>query len=244
MKLLRTACFVAVSFALLRSVSAQGFVNLNFESANIPNGTSLGSSIPISEGMPGWSASFVSSSGSSNQATQVTYDGISLGGDVISIVDTNVGFGFNPIQRKYSAFLFGGGGTDDQLYSAQISQTGLVPIGTQSIQLEAQLFQGPSFIVTLGGQTISMSLLPSFSGFTYGGNIPSSLAGQLATLTITEPPPSGVPPSMLELDNISFSSSTVVPEPGPLALSALGGLLFGVQCCRKGFLAVFSGINP
>src|SRR5580692_10554674 len=102
MKFLHTACFVAVSFALLRSVSGQGFVNLNFESANIPNGTTPGSSIPISEGMPGWSVSFVSSGGISNQTTQVTYDGISLGGDVVSIVDTNVGFGYNPIHGKYS----------------------------------------------------------------------------------------------------------------------------------------------
>ena len=198
---------------------SQGFMNLNFESANIPNGTSPGSNIPIGYGLPGWTAYFVSST-ATNQTTQVAYDGISTGGNVISVIDSNA-LGFSPIQGKYSAFLFGGG--NGPLYSSTISQTGLVPAATESI-----LFDGyesfASFIVTLGGQTINMTPLQTFSNYTlYGGNIPPSLAGEVETLSFTEPPATGTQPSLFELDNIQFSTSPV-PEPGTLALCALGGL--------------------
>jgi hypothetical protein len=225
MKLLRIACFVAVSLALLRSVSGQSFTNLNFESANIPNSTPPNSPIPISAGLPGWSGYFASST-ESNQATQVSYDGISGGGVVISVVDTNVGFSFfNPIQGNYSAYLFGGfgpGEENDTLYSAEISQTGLVPNGTKSLLIDAYV-SGASFIVTLGGQTIDMTPLQTFSNYTlYGGDI-SSFAGDVEALSFTEPPAADEQPSMFKLDNIVFSPGPV-PEPGVSGLSALGGL--------------------
>src|SRR5271165_4791216 len=85
----------AVFMAFMPAGVAQGFINLNFESASIPNSTAPGSAIPINNGLPGWTGYF-SIGPATNQAAQVTYDGISLGGAVISIVDTNVGFGFNP----------------------------------------------------------------------------------------------------------------------------------------------------
>jgi hypothetical protein len=232
MKSMKSGIIIALLLILKQHASAQGFVNLNFESANIPNGTSPGSLISISDGMPGWSAYFVSS-GATNQTTQVAYEGISLGGVAVSIVDTNVGFGFNPIQGKYSAFLFGGVGNDNQPYSAQVSQTGFVPSGTESIQFDALLSYGPAFIVALGGQTISMSPLQTFAGYTlYGGNIPTYLAGESATLSITEPPPSGTPPSILELDNIQFSTSSI-PEPRNLGVLALCSIFFTWLWQRK-----------
>jgi hypothetical protein len=148
------------------------------------------------------------------------------------IVDTNVGFGYNPIQGSYSAFLFGGIAGNGTLYAAQISQSGLVPNGTESLQLDAQSY-GLPFIVTLGGQTLNMSPLQAFSNYTlYGGNIPSSLAGQVVTLSITEPAPTGIPPSALELDNIVFSPSSV-PEPREFALTVLGTLLLGFRRWRN-----------
>jgi hypothetical protein len=225
--------FVVVLFLAGKQAGfSQNFVNLNFESADIPKGTSPGP-IPISEGLPGWSQYIISSS-ATEQLTQVEYDGISLAGAGISIADTNIGFGFGPIQGKYSVFLFGGLSLESRSNSAQISQTGLVPVGTESIQLDAELFAGPSFIVTLGGQTINMSPLQGFSGgdVLYGGNIPSSLAGEVATLSITEPPPSNNPPSILELDDIVFSSNPV-PEPGTLGLSVLGGLFLTWRRWKK-----------
>jgi hypothetical protein len=153
----------------------------------------------------------------------VWYDGISLGGALISVIDSNAP-AFKPLQGMYSAFLFGGGPAG--LTSATISQTGLVPAGTESLLFDAYV-SGASFIVTLGGQAINMTALQTFSNYSlYGGNIPTTLAGQTETLSFTEPPPIGVPPSFFELDNIQFSNS-FVPEPSTLSLFVLGAVLLG-----------------
>src|SRR5208282_3134001 len=166
--------------AMKQNAEAQGFMNLNFESANIPNSTSPNSPIPITAGLPNWSGYFISST-ATNQVTQVTYDGISLGGNAISVIDSNAP-SFEPLQGRYSAFLFGGG--SDPFYSATISQTGMVPSGTESLLIDAYL-SGASFVVTLGGQTINMVPLQTFSNYTlYGGDI-SSFAGELETLSFT-----------------------------------------------------------
>jgi hypothetical protein len=219
--------FTAALLSLAEAAYAQAFTNLNFESANIPASTQP-SFIPISQGLPGWNAYFISSA-ATNQAPQAVYDGIPLSGNAISIVDANVGFGFNPIQGSYSAFLCGGVG-DAGLSAAQISQSGLVPGSTKSIQFEAQTYGYP-FIVTLGDQLIDLSPLQVFPNYTlYGGNIPSSLAGHVATLSITEQAPQFPLATRLELDNIVFSPSSI-PEPGTLALAALGALFLGI--CRR-----------
>ena len=227
--------FTAALLSLAEAGFAQGFVNLNFESANIPMSTETGWPIPFSEGLPGWTGYFISST-ATNQALQAVYDGIPLSGNTIAIVDANdanVGFGFPPIQGNYSVFLCGGYGNGGSVYAAQISQSGLVPSGTKSIQFEAMTNYSLPFSVTLGGQAIDMSPLGVFSNYTlYGGNIASSLAGQIETLSITESaPPYGSPgASYFGLDNISFSTQSI-PEPSSFALAALGALFLGF--CRR-----------
>jgi hypothetical protein len=204
------------------SVQAQGFVNLDFESAN-PSGYSPNSdNVPIGSALPGWSGFY-----GNNQINQVWYDAISTGGQMISVVDTNIGFSFFfPIQGKYSVYLFGG----DSL-SSTISQTALVPVGTTTLLFDAYN-SGTPFIVTLGGQTVSMTPLQTFSNYTlYGADI-SSFAGQVATLSFTEPIAANTPPSVLKLDNIQFST-TAVPEPSVFALTALGSLLLGFRRWRN-----------
>jgi hypothetical protein len=223
------------SFAILTSIPlllacqsgfSQGFVNLNFESANVSGYAPDSSDVPITSALPGWSANLINS-GSTSPVTQVWYDGISLGGALISVIDTNAP-SFSPIQGRYSAFLFGGLGPDGQLHSAQIRQTGVVPVGTQSLLLDAYV-SGASFTVTLGGQIINMIPLQTFANYTlYGGSIPSGVAGQSEMLGFTEPPSAGTQPSMFELDNIQFSSSPI-PEPSEFALVALGTLLFTLR---------------
>ena len=215
--------------SLKQNVGAQGFANLNFESANV-SGYSPNSDVPTASALPGWSASFLNSSGT-DVLTQVSYDRISLGGATISIIDSNAPV-FGPLQGKYSAFLFGGPLGPTALVSAQISQTGMVPVGTESLLFDAQV-SGAPFTVTLGGQTIAMALLqPSSNDTLYGGNIPSELAGQIEALTFTEPPAMGVQPSMFELDNIQFSASSV-PEPSALGLTLLCGMLFAWRHYNK-----------
>jgi len=213
----------AIALASVSLARAQGtFQNLDFEAADIPASTAVNSLIPISEALPDWSAYF----GSGPSVTEVNYDAISLGGPVISVIDANVAV-FRPLQGTYSAFLFGGGETGT-LTSASISQTGTVPTGTQSLQFDAYV-SGSPFVVTLGGQSIDMVPLETFAHYSlWGGNIPSSFAGQTETLTFTEPPATGVQPSTFELDDIVFSPTSVTPEPSPLALMAIGGLLFAL----------------
>lgn len=208
---------VSAFLASSQSVNSQGtFQNLNFESANLL-GYSPGDYVPISAALPGWNAYFTSGATTYPQV-QINYDGISTGGNLISLVDAKA---WTPIQGNYSAFLFGGEGL-----SASISQTGTLPVGTESIRMYAWSF-GPSPVVAINGQPISMSPLQTFANYTlYGGDI-SSYSGQV-TLSITEPAPAIGGPSELELDNISFSTTAVAPEPSPLALTAVGGILFAL----------------
>lgn len=209
---------------------SQSFVNLNFESAN-SSGYSPNNDIPVTNAFPGWSVSYSALGVGTNTAATVFYDSISLGGALISINDTNTGFGFLPIQGRYSAYLFGGPSDifspSNPTYST-ISQTGLVPNGTASLLMDVNA--GNGFIVSLGGQTISMTPIQTFSTYTlYGGDV-SSFAGQLEQLSITAPP-TGVPNGVL-VDNIQFSSTTV-PEPSEFVLGALGALLFSFRRWRN-----------
>src|SRR6266481_2359258 len=116
---------------------AQGnFQNLNFEAANIPGGTQPGAPVPFISALPGWGGSYSNLNGIV-QATQATYEGISLGGAAISIIDSNAAqYGFIPLQGRYSAFLFGGiSSSGDSTYST-IAQTGLVPNGSISLLMD------------------------------------------------------------------------------------------------------------
>jgi hypothetical protein len=221
MKIRRITLLGVISLALLQTCFSQNFVNLDFEDANV-SGYTPGSGVPIADAFPGWSASY--SSGSlTNMYSFVGYDLISLGGFAVSINDTN-SFNLGVIQGNYSAYLFGSGVGADAT-SVTISQTGLVPNGTESLTLDAELRLGSTqFIVTLGGQTINMVPLQTYSTYTlYGGDI-SSFAGHTATLSITEPPLPPVDrtePSLLIVDNICFSPSAV-PEPSYLPLVSIG----------------------
>jgi hypothetical protein len=209
-----------------------GFTNLNFESAHVSGYPVNAMGVPISAALPGWNASFSNATSGTLAASQVWYDGLSGGGSAISINDTNTGFGFVPLQGKYSAMLFGGGPSSNSFYSATISQTGIVPTGTESLQVQIGNY-GDAFIVSLSGETINMVPLATFAHYTlYGGDV-STFAGQLETLSFTAPPAAVTQPSFLEVDNILFSTSPV-PEPGTLALAAMGAVLLGMGRGRKG----------
>ena len=201
---------------------SQSFVNPDFEAANV-SGYSVLDAIPTTNAFPGWTA-FYFTGGVTGILSQVTYDGISLGSAAISVVDSNAPGGFGQLQGEYSAYLFGSFG-----YSVGVSQTGLVPAGTQSLQMNAYSFYG--FTVTLNGQILNMIPLATNSpnDIVYAADV-SAFAGQVATLSLIAPPLAN--PNGAEFDSIVFSPS-FVPEPDSLGLLALGGLFFGLSCWRK-----------
>jgi hypothetical protein len=230
MKRTLAICAALLLFVGVQSGFAQNFTNLNFESANIPNGTQIGSDLPFNNTLPGWSGSF-SNVEESYQATQVNYDGISLGGSQVSIIDSNdAQYGYGPLQGKYSVFLFAGGAEFGTPYptATSISQTGLVPSGTMSLLIDMD--ESGGITITLGGQTLNMQPIENFPTYSiYGADI-SSFAGQIEPLTIT-----ALPVGVLNgvfLDNIIFSTSPV-PEPGTGGLILCGAVLFGLKRGRK-----------
>ena len=201
---------------------AQGsFQNLDFESANIPAGTQPGTEVSANAAIPGWSAS-----------SPLFYDNIGSGGSLVTLTDSNY---ITPLQGKYSVVLVGGTDTGYN-YPSYISQTGLVPANAQSIQMDLSVLGYPTatFVVTLGGQTVSLSPLQTFPNYTvYGGNI-SAFAGQSETLTITQNPPVGeaAESGLLEVDDIQFSPN-VIPEPATCALMLCGATLLGLSRWKR-----------
>jgi hypothetical protein len=226
-------CFLVVPAVILASVTSgftQAFTNLNFESANIPAGTQVAGFIPATSGLPGWTTYATSPGSGSNSISQIFYDLVSTGGAGISVNDSNAPFSssYGPISGKYSAYLFSEN-DGNALYGVGISQRGLVPFGTESLQVQVGFASSP-FVITLGGQTIDMVPEHAFSNYTlYGGDI-SAFAGKIETLTFAETIPSdgAFSPGILSLDNIVFSTSPT-PEPGTCGLFLGGMVLLGAR---------------
>jgi hypothetical protein len=199
---------------------AQGtFQDLYFEQATI---VPLGSGYSAASAFPGWQAIY-----GTTPTSIVGLDAISIGAAEISLVNDNPSEGLVPLQGNFSAYLFSNPTT-----TTTLSQTGLVPGGTESIQMDVVEMNGGTFAVTLGGQSINMVPLQTFPNYTlYGANV-SAWSGQTANLSITENVPSNpaVYPDELQLDNITFSTQTV-PEPSPLVLTGAGALVFALYRC-------------
>jgi hypothetical protein len=208
----------ALSVTVVLSAFAQGtFENLNFEQANP---VSSGDGYPFfyvtaASALPYWTVTI-----GGVQQTQIPENTASLGSP--DVILEGPGSPIPPIDGNYSVLLQGSDAV------ASISQTGLIPGGTQSLLFEAEKGFGGAgngnLSVLIGTQTLSITPLATQPTYTlYGANI-SAWAGQSEELTF----------SALEgglnnwtIDDISFSPGAV-PEPNPLALTAIGGLLFAV----------------
>lgn len=200
---------LSVATAMSISTFGQGFVNLNFESAqNIPSVSNIGEyPVSVANALPGW-----------------------------RIVPNNI---YNLImytldpqyQWDNSVVLVGGNLALSGNYSvhfsdeSQINQTAMVPGNAASLQFEA--FNGSGtprltdFYLMLGGQSLSYELLHTGTVFNvYGANIPSYMDGQIETLEFGENGFSGI-----GLDNISFSTASV-PEPSEGFLINTGAVFF------------------
>lgn len=202
---------------------AQGtFQNLGFEAAqNIPAPNVFGDYMSPSDALPGWSCYI-----GTNQASFVTYNLIALDSAEIGLItldsitystrdfrppsDMAMGQNYLSLQEGY----YNGG-----YYPVSIAQTAQLPANIQSTQ-----FRGTyPLSVSFNGTIIPLIVLSSQTDYnTYGGDM-SQFAGQTGTLAFTSYT------HFAYLDAIRFSTQSV-PEPGPLALVTLGGLLLG---CRR-----------
>jgi hypothetical protein len=221
MKITKSGTLIILILIIKQNTGAQGFVNLDFESANV-SGYSSGSSVPASDAIPGWTA-YIGGAPQNN----VLYNNATLGDAAVSL--QGGGNGFSPLEGQYSVLLqatfF-----SSQINTAAIGQTGQIPAGTQSITFFANnSLSGAAnnMQVTFNGSAISYFAIGSGPNYTiYGANI-SGLAGDTGQLLFT-----AFNNTYSEIDDIQFSPSAV-PEPSVLGLSALGGLLLVWRRFRK-----------
>ena len=217
MKLFRIACLVAVALALLRNVSGQSFVNLNFESAQV-SGYAQGTYIPFTNALPGWNGYAISQNSGKQLITQAYFNAtqpliglppqISLQTSNV----TSVAPGFLPIQGNYSVLLQAALPGQS---NAAIGQTGEIPTNAQTMTFLGA-FEGQ---ITFGGQPILYSAIQNFTNYMLFAATISQFAGQTGELLFET---SDTPESAMigTLDDIQFSSSPV-PEPSALSLFSI-----------------------
>jgi hypothetical protein len=218
MKIEKLIVTLSVGLLSALSVGAQGtFQNLNFEQAN-PNPDTPGP-VTAASAVPYWTVYY-----DNVQQTEVMYNDESLGGTQLTLVSAHDPYGPSAIDGNYSVFLQSYAG--DTVVS--ISQTGLIPAGTQSLLFEAQGSILGALGVLVGNQTVPLSVVGSGPNYTlYGANI-SAWADDTEQLTFSVFG-QGNPNDAWELDDISFSTTALTPEPNTVALTAIGGLLFGAR---------------
>jgi hypothetical protein len=209
MKTLRIVCFAAITLVLLRNVSGQSFIDLNFEQSKIVS-SNYDSEFDIYYGtaiVPGWTGYL-----GTNLDTTILWNNGTLGNASIDVISPGGPGG--AIEGKFTLWLQQGGG--NPFVSASMSQTGLVPADAQSLQFKANIWQPLS--VSLGGQDLSLIQLGTGTNYTlYGADI-SQFAGQVEPLVFTAL--AGPNESGDFIDSIVFSPSSV-PEPSAFSLFSI-----------------------
>jgi hypothetical protein len=216
----RAICFCLATLLATLSTKAQGtFQNLNFEEANpviVDGSPYYPYGVTSASALPNWTVSI----GGVPQ-TQIVENDPSLGAPSVMLAGPGDAFGFPPIDGNYSVLLQGSFSSS----VPAISQTGLIPAGTQSLYFEAQTGTG-ALDVLVGNQDVPFAAVGSGPNYTlYGANI-SAWSGQTEQLTFAAQE-STMGLSDWEIDDISFSSQAV-PEPSPLALTGVGALVFAL----------------
>ena len=212
------------------SAFAQGtFQNLGFESATIVPivGDPYGR-IQFSPAFPSWTGTI-----GGQVQTNALYNNLFLGNPGIALL--NSGWFSPPIEGNFSVALQAISGSGGNVSTA-LSQTGLVPFGSLSIQLKVMTgVTNPLslFAVSFAGENVSLTPINIGPNYTlYGGDI-SRFAGQNGQLNITAVlPPPNLSPSVVYLDSITFSPNAV-PEPGVSSLFALVTALFSYSLVRR-----------
>lgn len=218
---------LAATLTQLSSARGQGtFQNLGFEAVSIvpPNQSGFFTFVQV---FPSW----IGYAGT-NQATQALYNGVSVGGALISLIGPYAPQS-NSVVSGYTAVL-AAGSDGSGLVSVAIAQSGLVPASAQSLRFSvgsASVVNVASDLsVTLDGQDLPFYFLATGPNYTTYGSDVSAFAGGLGELRFTERPISW-PFAKAYLDNIQFSSEPI-PEPDVLGLFGLGALVLGGPLIR------------
>lgn len=228
----------ALVIGLCCSAVAQGtFQNLDFESATPgpplgppPIGGIPGVSYqPVNLALPGWTAYIAN-----EQQTEVIQNSYGHGQAQIDLFGPNYpaayqspGLTPGTIDGNYSVLLQSGADPANvgALVGASIAQTATVPFGTDLLEFRAWQTASTDFTVSFNGSTLSPFVISTASNYQlYGADI-SSYAGQTGQLEFTCNYNFSGGASWLGLDDIAFSP---VPEPNPLILAGIGGILFAL----------------
>jgi hypothetical protein len=216
MRIRHTFLPLLLSQFLLPIASGQVFVNLDFESATVPQNQPNGI-VNESDALPGWAADVFPFNHQSTVGFNSAMGGILPLYSNISLLGTNSGY---VIDGTYSVMLedVGPGVTT----SVSIDQTGVIPVGSQSIWFKAQPGFG-SLIVNLGNQNIPVYAESQGPNYTlYAGDV-SAFAGQTVKLAFSVLQSSQANTWML--DSVEFSPSPV-PEPSIFGLLGIGIAFF------------------
>lgn len=228
---------VAAASCAMAALCAEGqgtFQNLDFEAASVP---SVPPDQPITvdpaAALPGWTG-YVGTS----QVNQVWYNGVSVGGALISLIDRHTGGAFAlsnyVIAGNFTATLdaglyFPGGGQDPLDVPAAIAQVGRILSSWHSVTFSAS-GSVADLLLTFNGQPIPFVPLGAGPNFvTYGGDI-SAFRNRTGELRFTEQPITS-PFSTVFLDAIQFSDLPI-PEPGSWALLLCGAGVLGLSRWR------------
>jgi hypothetical protein len=223
---MKTAIATIIIASSVQTFAQGTFQNLNFEQAN-----------PISAGypyqpwdvnaasaLPSWTVSY-----GSVEQTVVAFNVISAGAAQVDLFGPDNGVG-DPgvIDGNYSVAVQAGFGPGLLPESTSLSQNGTIPANAETLEFDAQNFEGGTPLsVSFAGDNltlfvVSSAVAPSGQPYNvYGANI-APYAGQTGQLEFT-----ATFYNWVELDDISFST-TAIPEPSPLALTGVGGLLFAL----------------
>jgi hypothetical protein len=204
----------------------QGFVNLDFESANPPPSGFRPGAIAATNAIPGWTAYL---------GGTVTNGVVTVGTNLTEIdyvagnIDVNIGVHLSGNNPSGNFAIFGNyyvvlNGAEDDV--ASIGQTGTIPATAQSLIFDGSSDESNGVVVSFNGQNLPYALLgQSGVAFIYGADI-SAYAGQTSQLLFTSfSGVEGISEIGYTLDNIQFSSSAV-PEPSPAWLVLLGSGIF------------------
>ena len=221
---------IILSFGLATSAAyaQDNFQNLNFEQANpvSAGNAEYPNLVTFTSALPGWTGSV-----GGVAVTDASLNEVSLEAASIDLLGPGNTSGLGVIDGNYSVYLQPGTSLEGTgSYTTSLAQVGTIPSSAQSLTLEAwQPMYATPFSVSFAGNMLSPIVLstgvsPSGQDYNvYGVNI-AQFAGEYGQLEFTVYPDNY---NSLRLDDIAFT--TPVPEPGIVALTAIGGLLFGAR---------------